>query len=965
MRISTQIIAISLTSCFLAEASEAAEGIDFNRDIKPILSENCYFCHGPDAGERKADLRLDTFEGAVAEVVVPGDPDESELIARVFSEDPDERMPPPEAKISLGADEKAMLKEWVASGAEYAEHWSFVPPQKLALHGGGHPLDELVAIALNERGMELAPEAEREVLVRRVCLDLTGLPPTPEQVADFLNDDGPGAYERLVERLLASPAYGERMAWDWLDAARYADSNGYQGDNERTMWPWRDWVVEAFNENMPYDQFTIWQLAGDLLPEGGDEAKLATGFCRNHPINGEGGRIAEENRVDYVMDMTETMGTVWLGLTLNCCRCHDHKFDPLEQKDYYQLSDFFNQTPVDGGGGNAQTPPVLAHYAAAEKMELAELDKSLAALEIRIADRRAATAGKPAANPWKLLEPVSASASAQTLTIGLGGEILASGKNPANDTYTIHGKCAQDQIRSLRLDALKHRSMTAGGLARSDSGNFVLTEIEVSVIRAAGEVEPLKITSAEASFEQGSLKIAGTFDGKADTGWAVHEGRPLDREHAAVWHLEKPVNLDEGDEISVVLRHDSQHVNHNLGYFRLSISADPSAGLGEPQDAELAALGKQLGELGKQRDGIEKRAPKVMVMADKDQRRKTYILPSGLYSQRGEEVGPGVPDALSPMPEGFPANRLGLARWLVAPENPLTARVTVNRLWQQLFGIGLVKTSEDFGSQGELPPHQELLDWLAVDFQESGWDVKRLMELIVTSSAYKQTARSADGYVDDPENRWLARGPRFRMPSWMLRDHALAASGLLVRKMGGVPLNPYQPPGIWEEMSFGKKKYQQDHGEKLYRRSLYTFWRRIAPPTAFFDNSGRQICQVNPLRTNTPLHALYTLNDVIFVEAARVLAEKAMLAHPDNDAGRFNLIFYRILSRRPAAAEIVTLAEVLEQTRQRYAAAPADAEAFLSAGESPRDGSLDVAEHASWAALTLAVLNLDEAVTKP
>ena len=509
-----------------------------------------------------------------------------------------------------------------------------------------------------------------------------------------------------------------------------------------------------------------------------------------------------------------------------------------------------------------------------------------------------------AAPGWVALVPKRANAEIQDLTVEPGGEILASGENPKNDTYTIEVAPEIDQIAGLRIDALKHPSMTGGGLARSGSANFVLTEIELTLQRVDGEQgERIAIASSEATFEQGALQVAATYDGDPNTGWAVYEGRTVDRDHAAVWKFEKPLALAEGDRISAVLRHDSQHAQHNLGYFRISVTADPSAGIGSAADAELEKLKSDRDGLVKRRDTIAKGAPKVMVMQDMEKRRQTFILESGLYSKRGAEVSPGVPAALPPMPDEAPKNRLGLARWLVAPENPLTARVTVNRFWQQLFGIGLVKTSEDFGSQGELPPQQALLDWLAVDFRENGWDVKRLMRMIVTSQAYRQTARSADGYIEDPENRWLARGPRFRMPSWMLRDQALAASGLLVEKLGGTPLNPYQPAGIWEETSYGKKQYQQSSGEDLYRRSLYTFWRRISPPTAFFDNAGRQICQVRPLRTNTPLHALYTLNDVTFVEAARVLAEKALIAHPEDVGARFNFIYFRILSRMPQRDE--------------------------------------------------------------
>ena len=549
----------------------------------------------------------------------------------------------------------------------------------------------------------------------------------------------------------------------------------------------------------------------------------------------------------------------------------------------------------------------------------------------------------------------------------MGGRVLARGDNPANDTYTIVADPEIDVIAGLRLDALRHEAMTGGGLARSDSGNFVLTGVEVAVLRG-GEAEPVRIASAEASFVQGGWNIAGTYDGKKDTGWAVYEGRTVDREHSALWRFDAPVKLGKGDKLRIVLRHDSQHVKHNLGYFRLAVSSDSKAPLKfDPvaQDAKLGELTLARDELVKRREEIEKRAPKVMIMQDMAKRRKTYVLETGLYNKRGAEVDPGVPAALPAMPDGYPDNRLGLARWLVDPANPLTARVTVNRFWQQVFGIGLVKTAEDFGTQGETPPHIELLDWLAVDFRENGWDVKRLMKQMVTSAAYRQTAKSTSGYREDPENRRLARGPRFRMPSWMLRDQALAASGLLVRQIGGEPVNPYQPAGIWEETSFGKKKYNRGSGDDLYRRSLYTFWRRIAPPTAFFDNAGRQVCQVNPVRTNTPLHALYTLNEITFVEAARVLAEQAIKRYPADRAARSEFFYLRILARRPSAEELVLLHDVLDKTIERFKAGPGEASAFLSVGESVRDEKLDAVEHASWTALCLAIFNLDEAVTKP
>ena len=726
---------VSLFTLLGCLPASAAEPIHFSRDIQPILAENCYFCHGPDAKKRKADLRLDTKEGALG-VLKLGDSAASELVRRITSTKPHQQMPPPKSNRTLTPEQVTLLKRWIDAGAPWGDHWAFTPlerPRPPQADQSLHPIDRFVAARQRRAGLAFAPEAERTTLLRRVTLDLTGLPPTPEEVAAFVSDLAPDAYAKVVDRLLGSPAYGERMAWDWLDAARYADSNGYQGDGDRTMWPWRDWVVEAFNRNLPYDQFTIWQLAGDLLPAATFEQKLATGFCRNHMINGEGGRIAEENRVDYVMDMTETMGTVWLGLTLNCCRCHDHKYDALSQKDYYGLFAFFNQTPVTGGGGDPQTAPNL--------------------------------------------------------------EIPTSAAEPA----------------------------------------------------------------------------------------------------------------------------------------------DPKAA----------------------------RRVRVMVMEDMPKPRKTFLLGRGQYNKPGVEVAAAVPAKLPPLPAGLPANRLGLARWLVAAENPLTARVTVNRLWQQCFGVGLVKTVEDFGVQGEIPLHGELLDWLAREFRDSGWDLKALLRLIVTSQTYRQSSRVTPLLAErDPENRLLARGPRFRLPAWMLRDQALAASGLLARRSGGPAVRGYQPPGVWEEATFGNKRYQQDHGEALYRRSLYTFWRRILGPTLFFDNASRQICTVKPFRTNTPLHALAMLNDATYVEAARVLAERALLINEATHAERLNFLYRRVLARPATVQEQTILLAGYQRARSQFATDLTAAGKLLTVGESPRDLRFDPVQHAAWTTVCLSILNLDETLTK-
>tara|TARA_B100000902_G_scaffold174390_1_gene168228 strand:+ start:166 stop:3111 length:2946 start_codon:yes stop_codon:yes gene_type:complete len=979
-----KFLAIILTTAlYLKVSGVLLAEIDFNKDIKPILSENCYYCHGPDENKRKAKLRLDDFKDATAEkngsiAIVPNNPEESELYHRIISDDPDEVMPPPEAKIKLTEDQKKLLTEWIKSGAKYDEHWAFIKAEKPKLIKTQHPIDELVQKTLKDSNFSQSPQADPETLIRRLSLDLTGLPPSPDKIDKFVNDNSPEAYDNLVTDLLNSKAYGERMTWDWLDASRYADSNGYQGDSERTMWPWRDWVIKAFNENMPFDKFTVWQIAGDLLPNATEEQKLATGFLRNHPINGEGGRIAEENRVDYVMDMTETTGTVWMGLTFNCCRCHDHKFDPITQKEYYQLSAFFNQTPLNGGGRSGQMEPVLLVQSDEQKEEIKNTEGELLALDKKIKERKITVENegpqiKEDPN-WKILSPDDFKANTQKLTVQKDYSILASGENPKNDTYTIKAKTDISEISSLRLEALMDPTMTGGGLARSDSGNFVLTGFEASIIKEGlKEPAPLIIGSAEATFEQGSYKISTSYDGNSETGWAVHQGKIVDKDHEAVFRLKEKITAGKGTTIQFVLRHDSQNANHNLGRFRLSISEKSDAPLNKGSrnlDAQLAELNQKRKELNDRLSNQKKSGPKVMIMKDMDKVRTTYILDKGSYEKRGEEVSMGTPNALPPMPENFPKNRLGLAQWIISPDNPLTSRVIVNRFWQQIFGIGLVKTAEDFGTQGETPANQEILDYLATTFIESGWNVKELMRLIVNSDTYKQSSKatkvteSDSNYSLDPDNRFLSRGPRFRMPSWMLRDNALAASGLLVPKIGGNPVNTYQPEGVWEEASFGKKRYSRDNGENLYRRGLYTFWRRIIAPPAFFDNSNRSTCNVKPFLTNTPLHALYMFNDVTFVEASRALAEIAITSTNDNDLDRLNFIFKRLLARPPIASEQEILLKALNRSRQSYTKDPGLASQFLSVGEKPINDKINQVEHAAWTATSLAVMNLDEAVTK-
>ena len=1009
MRFLYYVFSLSVLAFPLAGASAQ---VVFSRDILPILSDKCFVCHGPDEKERKAGLRLDTEVAAKGSrngvrAVVAKDLDASELYQRIISKDPDDQMPPPDSIHSVSDAEVELVKAWILQGAEWGAHWAFERIESVPVSDHeDHPVDAIISDRLSEEQLTPNPRASKHTLIRRLSLDLLGLPPTQEQISTFLADTEKGAWERLVDRMLQEPGFGERMAWDWMDAARYADSNGYQGDRERTMWPWRDWVVRAFNRNMPFDQFTIWQLAGDLLPNATSEQILATAFNRNHMINGEGGRIAEENRVDYVFDMTETMGTVWLGLTLNCCRCHDHKYDPLLQREYYQFNAFFNQTPINGGGGNPQTPPVLQVGTPKEVSEIASIETDIKKLKSNIethlakalerqANWEAEKLDAAASSSWEILKPKSAKAKFQTLEMLEGGLIYASGENPINDEYTVTYSLNSGTVAAILLDAVRHPKMTRGGLARSDSGNFVLTDIQFHLVSADQvEVNQLEIDAALASFEQGAHKIVNSYDASPGSGWAVWNGKPFDRDHAAVFRFKEPAQVETGATLRVSLKFNSPHAQHNLGYFRISTSSDRDAVLPSDDDKLLFALkvpppdrspvqkkmvreayeksDQSLRQLKGKLNDAESRIksmrngfPKVMVMADMSNPRQTFLLDRGLYNQRGETVEAAVPAFLPPLTKGEKANRLSLARWLVSRENPLTARVTVNRFWQMLFGIGLVKTVEDFGVQAEYPVYPRLLDYLASEFMSSGWNVKHILRTILTSDTYQRSSKfsSIEAYERDPDNRFLARGPRFRMPSWMIRDQALAASGLLNPKIGGAPVNSYQPAGIWEETSFGKKRYRQDAGDKLYRRSLYTFWRRIVGPTIFFDSAKRQVCEVKPLRTNTPLHALTTLNGTTYVEASRALATRVLL-ESDDDSLRLISAVRSILAREPSIQESTLLMRSLKSARKSFSDNPDAAKRFLGHGQFKSNKLDQPAELAAWTSLCLNLLNLDETLNK-
>ena len=813
--------------------------ISYTRDIRPILSENCFYCHGQDPNQRKADIRFDTLQGQKESgTITPGKPSESPLIDRIHSGDATKLMPPPKSNRKLTADQKTLLERWIAEGARFEDHWAFVPPVRPPVPevpGITHPVDRFLAAAQKVKGIQPNPEADRRTLIRRLSLDLTGLPPTPTEVDTFANDPDPKAYDKLVDRLMASPHYGERQALPWLDAARYAYSNGFQQDGDTFQWVWRDWVVKALNDNMPFDRFSTEQLAGDLLPGATPAQKVATAFNRNHLVNGEGGAIPDEQRFVIYFDRMDVTATNWLGLTLACAQCHDHKYDPITTRDYYSLMAGFNQLSESGLAGfqsskTRVSPPFLEYPLPGQKEKIAALEQEAGELANQLEKRK---------SEWEQ-------------------------KTSADNKFP--NKAIRDQILSRAQD------------------------------------KPLK-----------DLPEAQRKD---------EEKKRADREKAIRDHFEQKV------------------------------AADLAAKLKAARDRINAFKNDEL--------------PKVMVMAD-DKPRDTFILNRGEYLKPGDKVTFGTPGFLPPLPKDAPKNRLGFARWLFAPENPLTSRVAVNRLWQNLFGAGLVRTAEDFGVQGELPTHPALLDWLAVEFRENGWDMKKINRLLLTSAAYKRSARvTREQLALDPENRLLARFPRVRLPAMVLRDVALATSGLLDRRVGGKPVYPYQPTGIWDTLAITKERdftYPASSGTDLYRRSLYTFWRRTVGPANMFDASSRQACRVRAGTTNTPLHALTTLNDATWNEAARVLAANLLRDLPD-DTARQDRLFEMVLARKPAPSEKAALGKMLHNQMTHFAGDPTAAKKATSAGSAPRDEKLDATRWAAWTQVCLAVYNLDEALTR-
>lgn len=975
---------IGVVCIFVPAEIGAAADVDFDTEIRPILSEKCFHCHGPDPATREAGLRLDTAEGAFQDLggyaaFVAGKPAKSEALTRVHSTDADEVMPPPSAKLALTDNEKRLLTEWVQSGADWSEHWAYVAPKMPTVP------DDPTAWSHNEidrfiiaraATAELTPSgiASKTELIRRVTLDLTGLPPTVEEIDAFVADESAAAYETVVDRLLASPHYGERMAWEWLDAARYADTDGFQGDPTRTMWPWRDWLVNALNDNKPFDQFTIEMLAGDLLENPTPEQVLATAFNRNHMFNGEGGRIAEETRVENVFDRAETTGTVWLGLTMTCCRCHDHKYDPISQKDYFQLYAFFDNTSETGRSGRGKTAPVMQYMPTSlrhQRLDLVQhikrlnaqleapnptLDQGQAAWELEMSQKVATSDGAAELGDWWQLGPI-----ARPGKLAFDQDL---GPEKSVDLKAGVGKLGWSKNPNIKDGEVFALPETVGA---TYFYRTIQTTTPSQIALSFGSDDAIKV------FLNGS-EVVSKFAARAAA--ADQERVDIDVPAGTSQLLVKIVNT--GGIGGFYFRKASESVFGLPGNIVNALKNSAAERTTEQQadlrnfyrsknSPEFVATQKQRNDLQKRLDQLNGQTVTVMVMDDlpEAKRRKTKILVKGAYDKVTDvEVSANTPSILPPLPADQRADRLALAKWLVHPDHPLTARVTVNRYWQTFFGKGIVKSTEDFGSQGSRPTHPKLLDWLALEFIHSGWDVKHMHKLIVMSSTYRQASNVTDEALSkDPENKWLARSPRHRMPSWMLRDQALAVSGLLNKQLGGPSVRPYQPDGIWAEATFGKIRYKQDTGEKLYRRSLYIFWRRIVGPTMFFDGAKRQTCEVKPTITNTPLHALTTLNETSYVEAARVMAER-ILTSQEGRQQRLRTAFRMTTARPPTEHEVTVLSARLDSLQKDFKAHPEDALQLLSVGEASRNESLNPIEHAAWTLVCSILFNLDETLTR-
>ena len=1028
-----------------AETSKTVDaGIDFSRDVRPILSDTCFKCHGPDANTREAALRLDTEEGVFddGEVIEPGDLENSELYQRIVSDDPDLLMPPPDSGRELTEEQIKIIRDWIQQGAKWSRHWSLEPignpeiPQSHAdawdaKNWARQPLDHFIAEKLGENQLRPSPPADRATLCRRVYLDLTGMPPTPDQLQQFLADDRDDAYERLVDQLLASPHYGEHMARFWLDAARYGDTHGLHLDNYREMWPYRDWVINAFNQNKSYRDFTIEQLAGDLLPDATEDQKIASGFNRAHVTTNEGGSIKEEVYVRNVIDRVATTGIVFMGLTTECASCHDHKFDPISQREFYELFAFFNSLDRNPMDGNVKDyAPVLRVMSDGQKEQLESLEQSV---------KTAQETYRAAIENYEYVDPLSEADIAKgenesvpnepTEVVWIDDELPAGARAQGNWKYET--RKSEDESGKIVFSGLKASLGKAGnGFAQhfftdaslqlqvgpddtlfahvyldpKDPPRQIMLQFndgnwEHRAYWGANEINfgpdntPARLrlgdlpeTGAWIRLEVPAAKVGFTEPAMLN-GWAFSQSNGTvywDRS-GVVSSLEQQLNFD---SLNKWLHFFAERQGRGLPGPQANLLKKPVAELTPdqrnelreffltqvygPSRVELKPLQEAITEAEKKRNSFQQGLPTTMISAELDEPKPAFVLERGQYDARGDAVQRKVPSALPAMPDDLPRDRLGFAQWLVAGYHPLTSRVAVNRFWQQVFGVGLVKTSEDFGSQGEWPSHPELLDFLARDFMQHDWDIKRLMRQLVTSATYRQSSRvTPELWEMDPENRLLARGPRYRLDAEALRDSALAVSGLLNNKIGGPPVKPPQPDGLWFAVGYSGSntvRFKPDQGpEKVHRRSIYTFWKRTSPPPqmSIADAPSREACTVRRERTNTPLLALMLMNDPQYIDAARALAALVMSESADSDEQRMQALFMRVLLREPSADEQSMLVNDLIWHRTVFAAEPDRAARLLRVGpEPPAELPHDPVELASWLMVCNTLMNLDEFVSK-
>ncbi len=1058
----------------------AAEPINFNRDIRPILSDRCFACHGPDKNARKADLRLDQRDAAVeSDVIKPGHPADSELVKRIFADDEDLLMPPPKHNKPLSVEQKELLKRWIAEGAEYQPHWAFIPvPKEVAVptptdpaHWIRNPIDAFVLNRLQQLKLEPAAEASREKWLRRASFDLTGLPPTVAELDAFLADQSAEAYEHAVDHLLESSAFGERIANEWLDVARYADTFGYQADRDMHVWPWREWVIRAFNQNLPYDQFITWQTAGDLLPNPTRDQRLATTFNRLHRQTNEGGSIEAEFRVAYVADRVVTNGTAFLGLTFECARCHDHKYDPITQRDFYQFSAFFSNIDEHGLYSHftetAPTPALLLydgdqevkHRELLDKIRLkeAELARIRDAAKERFAKHASSKPDYAVTSPnYGTLNHPQTIGEAPTKPITATAKFNFDDAKPSGGNALVAGVTRAIATETPKSDASAAPAATESKAIQFDgddsfackgSGQFG----RVSPFTFSLWVHPASHKPREVILHQSVAAEDSAFRGISlvlDDGepvvslihfWpgnAIQVSSPKivpvgqwtlitvtydGSSHAAGLHIYlngRPVELDVfRDKLTRDIKYRAEWGDSNSGGVELALGARfrdvgfkggivdellvfdqeltplevaalpsqyvvPHAPPSPPAKADQSAAfehylrrhddayqsaAAELQSLRNDENELVTKVRQIMTMKEMDEPRPTFVLKRGAYDSPAEQVGADTPAGVFSLPAGLPGNRLGLAKWMTDDRNPLVSRVAVNRFWNYLFGRGLVASVEDFGAQGQSPTHPELLDWLARDFMNSGWNVKRLCKQMVLSATYRQSSTPKDPQVahSDPDDLWLARGPRYRLSAEQIRDNALAVSGLLVPKLGGPSVMPYQPAGLWEEAGTGKS-YHQAKGEGLYRRSIYTFWRRTSPPPTMvtFDATGRETCTARRERTATPLQALVLLNDPQFIEAARVLAERLILQNPDSVDVRLQVAFRQLTSRAPSDKEMSVLKKLYEEQKSHFSVAPAKATELITIGDSPRSDKLDAVDHAAMTVVVQTLMNFDECVTK-